>query len=98
MVIKIPTADLCEIIHQTIQLVLKNGPDFEKMLVNREQGNPRYDFLTNLYSAEHAYYRWKIFSLSNGDFENWWKCQPFVMFQGGPTWFPPKITFVENVG
>lgn len=97
VVVKIPTADLCTLIHQTVQLVLKNGPEFEEQLIKREKGNPKYEFLTNCYSAEHAYYRWKVFSQRNGDLPNWWKCQPFVMFEGGPTWIPPRIPFEEEV-
>lgn len=97
VIVKIPPEKVRIIIHQTIERVFQYGTDFENMLIQREKGNPDYDFLTNFYSAEHAYYRWKVFSLKNGDLPNWWKCQPFVMFEGGSIWYPPQIPFEEQV-
>jgi hypothetical protein len=97
VVVEIPSFEVRKLIHQTIQLVFKFGTEFELDLIKREKGNPKFEFLTNFNSMEHVYYRWKVFSLKNGDLPNWWKCQPFVMFEGGSTWIPPKIPFEEVV-
>eukprot|EP01127_Copromyxa_protea_P000440 TRINITY_DN1035_c0_g2_i5.p1 TRINITY_DN1035_c0_g2~~TRINITY_DN1035_c0_g2_i5.p1 ORF type:complete len:403 (+),score=97.96 TRINITY_DN1035_c0_g2_i5:428-1636(+) len=35
------------------------------------------------------YYRWRVFSLLNGDTLRRWKQEPFQMFEGGPFWVPP---------
>lgn len=36
------------------------------MIMEKEAGNPEFGFLYNLASPEHAYYRWRLFSLSQG--------------------------------
>ena len=34
--------------------------------MEKEAQNPEFAFLYNLASPEHAYYRWRLFSLSQG--------------------------------
>ena len=80
-----------------MERVLKYGTNFETNLINMQKDNPQFSFLTDFNSADHAYYRWKVYSLKNGDLTYWWRLQPFLMFENGPVWSPPKITFQENV-
>ena len=39
-------------------------------------------FLFENQSPAHVYYRWKLFSILQGDSTNRWNTQPFRMFQG----------------
>lgn len=35
--------------------------------MEREEGNPEFNFLFDIRCPEHAYYRWRLFSLASGD-------------------------------
>ena len=37
-----------------------------QVIMEKEAQNPEFVFLYNLASPEHAYYRWRLFSLSQG--------------------------------
>jgi hypothetical protein len=37
-----------------------------QVIMEKEAQNPEFAFLYNLASPEHAYYRWRLFSLSQG--------------------------------
>ncbi|XP_057837399.1 uncharacterized protein LOC131047634 [Cryptomeria japonica] len=51
-------ADLQKRIDKLAEYAAKNGPDFEKMIRDKQQDNPAYNFL---FGAEgHAYYRYKL--------------------------------------
>uniref|UniRef100_A0A0C9S5N9 TSA: Wollemia nobilis Ref_Wollemi_Transcript_18744_2473 transcribed RNA sequence n=1 Tax=Wollemia nobilis TaxID=56998 RepID=A0A0C9S5N9_9CONI len=51
-------ADLQKRIDKLAEYAAKNGPDFEKMIREKQQDNPAYNFL---FGAEgHAYYRYKL--------------------------------------
>jgi U2-associated protein SR140 len=47
--------------------------------MQREEGNADYDFLFNSWTKAHFYYRWKIYSLLQGDNETNWRTDPFQM-------------------
>jgi U2-associated protein SR140 len=53
------------IIDSAALYVLKDGAEFEQSLM-MEMGpaDPDYAFLFDLESAEHVYYRWRLYSLS----------------------------------
>lgn len=38
-----------------------------QIVMEREQGNPEFAFLFDTRCPEHAYYRWRLFSLASGD-------------------------------
>lgn len=40
--------------------------DCLQIIMEREASNPEFGFLYNLASPEHAYYRWRLFSLAQG--------------------------------
>ena len=37
-----------------------------QVIMEREVSNPEFAFLYNLASPEHVYYRWRLYSLSQG--------------------------------
>lgn len=41
------------------------------------------------HAQDHNYYRWKVFSLTQGDRIDVWKCVPLQMQPGGPFFLPP---------
>ena len=43
------------------------------------------------------YYRWKLYSLMQGDTVTRWRTEPFKMVQGGPVWVPPLMPFTDDV-
>lgn len=88
----VPTdRQILELIHKTIEYILKEGPIFEAILITKEAKNPQYTFLYDNQSQEHVYYRWKLYSLLQGDSPNKWRTEKFQMFFGGPMWQPPDL-------
>ncbi|KAL1437019.1 hypothetical protein MTO96_049033 [Rhipicephalus appendiculatus] len=60
---------LC-LIHRMIEFVVREGPMFEAMIMNRELNNPMFRFLFENQSPAHVYYRWRLFSILQGDHPN----------------------------
>ena len=54
---------LRQLIHRTIEFVVREGPAFEALVMARTSTDPKYRFLFDNTSAEHVYYRWKLFSV-----------------------------------
>lgn len=79
------------LIHRMIEFVVREGPLFEAMIMNREIDNPAYRFLFDNKCTNHVYYRWKLFSLLQGDTIMEWRQKEFRMFQGGSVWKPPVV-------
>lgn len=50
-------------------------------------------FLFENESPAHIYYRWKLFSLLQGDTPTEWRQKEFRMFKGGSIWKPPPLNF-----
>jgi U2-associated protein SR140 len=71
--------------------VINEGPAFEAMLMTREMTNPQFRFLFDQQSPAHVYYRWRLFSILNGDSAFKWKTKPFKMFKHGSYWVPPPV-------
>ena len=86
-----------QLIHLTAEMVVKHGPQFEMCLMIRELENPAFDFLKNEKSQAHVYYRWKLYSLFNGDSIKKWRLEPFQMFHNAAWWIPPKPIYTEQV-
>ncbi|XP_005179362.1 U2 snRNP-associated SURP motif-containing protein [Musca domestica] len=90
----IPTEKtVLHIIHRMIEFVIREGPMFEALIMSREIENPAFSFLFDNESPAHIYYRWKLFSLLQGDTPNEWNEKEFRMFKGGPIWKPPMVNF-----
>ncbi|XP_055374208.1 U2 snRNP-associated SURP motif-containing protein [Condylostylus longicornis] len=83
---------LC-LIHRMIEFVIREGPMFEAMVMSKEMENPMFTFLFDNESPAHIYYRWKLFSLLQGDTPTEWKEKEFRMFKGGSIWKPPAVNF-----
>ncbi|XP_046746298.1 U2 snRNP-associated SURP motif-containing protein isoform X2 [Diprion similis] len=88
----IPTErNLVMLIHRMVEFVIREGPMFEAMIMNRELNNPMFRFLFENYSPAHTYYRWKLYSILQGDAQKEWHVDDFRMFKGGSVWRPPPI-------
>uniref|UniRef100_A0A182QTJ5 U2 snRNP-associated SURP motif-containing protein n=1 Tax=Anopheles farauti TaxID=69004 RepID=A0A182QTJ5_9DIPT len=90
----IPTErPLLMLIHRMVEFVIREGPMFEALIMTREMDNPMYKFLFENESPAHIYYRWKLFSLLQGDTPSDWRTKEFRMFKSGSIWKPPPINF-----
>lgn len=88
----IPTErSLLQLIHRAIEFIVREGPMFEAMIMNREISNAEFRFLFENQSPAHVYYRWKLFSMLQGDSPNRWSTKPFRMFKNGSIWKPPPL-------
>ncbi|CAG5128807.1 unnamed protein product, partial [Candidula unifasciata] len=88
----IPTErQLLALIHRMVEFVVREGPMFEAMIMNRELNNPFFRFLFDNKSPAHTYYRWKLYSILHGDTAMKWRIDEFYMFKGGSIWRPPPI-------
>nr|CUU99242.1 hypothetical transcript [Hymenolepis microstoma] len=80
-------------IHRLIEFVVREGPQFEAAIMNKEERNPQYKFLFDYQTPEHLYYRWKLWSILHGESVNKWSSEEFRMYEGGPLWRPPPVNF-----
>ncbi|KAG8229957.1 hypothetical protein J437_LFUL008530 [Ladona fulva] len=88
----IPTErNLLCLIHRMIEFVVREGPLFEAMIMNREINNPMFRFLFENQSPAHVYYRWKLYSILQGDLQIRWRTEEFRMFKNGSIWKPPPM-------
>nr|XP_046148505.1 U2 snRNP-associated SURP motif-containing protein isoform X3 [Oncorhynchus gorbuscha]XP_046148506.1 U2 snRNP-associated SURP motif-containing protein isoform X3 [Oncorhynchus gorbuscha] len=74
-----------------IEFVVREGPMFEAMIMNRELSNPMYRFLFENQSPAHVYYRWKLYSILQGEAPTKWRTDDFRMFKNGSLWHPPPL-------
>ncbi|XP_072302368.1 U2 snRNP-associated SURP motif-containing protein [Eucyclogobius newberryi] len=104
----IPTdRNLLFLVHRMIEFVVREGPMFEAIIMNREKNNPKYRFLFDNKSQDHVYYRWRLYSILHGESPTKWKTADFRLFRGGSLWRPPilndfsqrcdEITEIEEV-
>lgn len=59
--------------------------------MNIHDSNFNFRFLFENYSPAHTYYRWKLYSILQGDGQKEWHTEDFRMFKGGSVWRPPPI-------
>ena len=69
--------------------VAEDGYAFERAVMDRERDTDDFAFLLDADCPEHQYYRWRVFSLAQGDTLSRWRTDPFVMIAGGLRWTPP---------
>lgn len=79
------------LIHRMVEFVVNEGPLFEAMIMNRGINNPAFRFLFDNSSPAHIYYRWRLFSVLQGEQHNVWRTKEFQMFAGGSVWKPPPV-------
>lgn len=82
--------DVCLLIDRMALYVSKHGHEFERAIINKEKENPFFDFLWDPESRDGIYYKWKVYSLCQGDTMHDWREQPFQMFYSSETWIPPR--------
>ncbi|XP_016150549.1 U2 snRNP-associated SURP motif-containing protein-like isoform X4 [Sinocyclocheilus grahami] len=88
----IPTErNLLSLIHRMIEFVVREGPMFEAMIMNREINNPLYRFLFENQGPAHVYYRWKLYTILQGESPTKWKTEDFRIFKNGSIWRPPPL-------
>jgi U2-associated protein SR140 len=86
------------IIDATASFVAKDGCDFEQIIMEQQYNNSEFDFLYNIDSPEHVYYKWRVYSLTQGDTLQTWRVEPFLMVEGGNRWVPPPMTVFGSKG
>ncbi|XP_051543430.1 U2 snRNP-associated SURP motif-containing protein isoform X2 [Myxocyprinus asiaticus] len=86
-----PERNLLGLIHRMIEFVVREGPMFEAIIMSREKNNPEFRFLFDNKSHEHVYYRWKLYSILQGENPNNWRTSTFRMFRNGSLWKPPLL-------
>lgn len=84
-----PDRKLVRVMDRMAVYVVTEGPQFEAMICAEEFQNPMFQFLWDNTSALHVYYRWRIYSLLQGDTIEEWRRTPFRMFENGSWWIPP---------
>ncbi|CAB9513544.1 U2 snRNP-associated SURP motif-containing protein [Seminavis robusta] len=103
-----PIPSRAHFISTVASFVAKDGSILEEKLIETEAANPDFAFLVMPPKAsqqhanspqfqhwlEHIYYRWRVYSFSQGDSFRQWRAAPFVMTHpnnGGVFWIPPPI-------
>ncbi|KAG0758526.1 hypothetical protein G6F57_000548 [Rhizopus arrhizus] len=95
-VVKPTDIQVLRIIHRVVERVIEHGPMFEEIIMSREQNNTLFKFLFDNTSPEHVYYRWRLYSMLQGDTKSRWNDEPFQMFEGGAWWIPPELPFIDE--
>jgi U2-associated protein SR140 len=72
------------------EFVKADGWALEQLILEREMSNPMFAFLHETQSPDHAYYRWRAYSLAQGDTLEKFRTKPFRMYENGPIWQPPE--------
>ncbi|KAI9313204.1 hypothetical protein BX666DRAFT_2063447, partial [Dichotomocladium elegans] len=85
-----------KIIHRMVERVARHGAVFEAIIMERERNNEKFKFLFDNKCEEHIYYRWRLYSILQGDKKSNWRTEPFQMFEGGAWWVPPDVPFDDE--
>ena len=80
------------------EFVKADGWALEQLILEREMTNPMFAFLHETKSPDHAYYRWRAYSLAQGDTLEKFRTEPFRMYEKGPIWQPPDCPIKAPVG
>lgn len=72
-------ASLRNIIDKLAEFVARNGPEFEAITKQKQQNNPKFEFL---YGGEFAnYYQFRVAAEQARECVlNWWKISPIISF------------------
>ncbi|CBY24516.1 unnamed protein product [Oikopleura dioica] len=89
-------AALTRLINRTVEFVIKQGPMFEAMLMDKESNNPMFQFLYDYQCPAHSYYRWRLYSILNGESFTFWRTNRFKLYLDGPWWKPPILPFIQH--
>lgn len=83
------------IIDAMAMFVARDGIEFEQAIIEKEKENDEFLFLSEYHSVEHLYYRWRVWSLSNGDTLSLWRVEPFLICKDGSLWVPPPTSLLN---
>eukprot|EP00929_Paragymnodinium_shiwhaense_P008284 TRINITY_DN112231_c0_g1_i1.p1 TRINITY_DN112231_c0_g1~~TRINITY_DN112231_c0_g1_i1.p1 ORF type:complete len:572 (+),score=93.62 TRINITY_DN112231_c0_g1_i1:144-1859(+) len=105
--VKTPDRLLRTIIDTLAKYVAKHGEEFEEAVRNditkyraeclrdiglEEDSDVDFSWLEKGADSEEAiYYRWKTFTLAQGDTASSWRTEPFQMCLSGRVWHPPAL-------
>ncbi|KAI9008956.1 hypothetical protein CLU79DRAFT_775369 [Phycomyces nitens] len=95
-VVKPTNMQQVKIIHRVIERVLEHGQPIEAAIMEKEKESPKFRFLFDFNSEDHIYYRWKLYSMLQGDTKSQWRSEPFQMYKGGVWWVPPDVPFDDE--
>jgi len=88
-------------INALAEQVAKEGVIVEEFVKAREKDNPYFEWLVRPYgdapttegaleaNPRLAFYKWRVYSLAQGDTLTRWRTCPFQMFLNGVVWVPP---------
>ncbi|KAI9140589.1 hypothetical protein BKA69DRAFT_497249 [Paraphysoderma sedebokerense] len=82
-----------DLIHRVVERVVRYGPPFEALIMDKEWENPSFSWMFVNTDPYHIYYRWKLYSILNGDDLLNWRVEPFEMFDDDIVWIPPSVPF-----
>ena len=93
-VLKVPRAslpvDMVKFVDKIANYVVRGGALVEDELRDRERHNPYFAFLNApINDPVRLYYRWRVYSLAQGDSLTRWRTEPFVMVEGDDLVFQP---------
>lgn len=63
----------------------------QNVIREKTKNDAKFQFVHDPGCSEHYYYRWKIYSFTQGDRMEVWRTLPFQMIENGPVWIPPAI-------
>ena len=78
------------------EFVKQDGWALEQLILEKEADNPLFRFLHDTTHPDHTYYRWRAYSLAQGDELQKFRTAPFQMYQGGPMWKPPACPIQKS--
>ncbi|AFZ81594.1 hypothetical protein BEWA_010080 [Theileria equi strain WA] len=84
-----------QIIDMMATYVAEYGQNFEQMIMSRESPNGLFAFLFERFSSDHIYYRWRVYSIIQGDSLDNWEKIPFKIFKSGLMYNPPS-NYIKN--
>ncbi|KAI7865341.1 hypothetical protein BDF14DRAFT_1825991 [Spinellus fusiger] len=95
-VVKPTNMQIVKIIHRVVERVLEHGYPMEAAIMKNEVDNTKFQFLFDFNSEEHIYYRWKLYSMLQGDTKSQWRSEAFQMYKEGVWWIPPDVPFDDE--
>ncbi|KAI1696853.1 surp module domain-containing protein [Ditylenchus destructor] len=96
-VVQVSDRNLLMLIHRVIEFLIREGPLMEAIIMARERANPMYRFLFENHHPAHVYYRWKLYSVLQGEDRMKWRLERFRMFQDGSWWEPPPHSLWDGM-
>lgn len=90
--VKVPDSkEVCKVIDIVAKYVAEDGFSLEQNIAEHKRDSIHFKFLFETESVAHLYYRWRLYSLAQGDSLIKWQTTPFQIMVGGPYWLPPAV-------